>query len=421
MVSWTSSTTFPPFIFRISFMGALFLPVLYIRNSWLPAIFTCFLSISQYGISYSYLPESISIHMMLIVSLLLLYQNKKKLVVFPNLLYFLPFYVFIIDLLTDGSVYHIFYILVITCSLSFVFNKDYTNAEKKMSIAFISITVVLCYYFLFFRDRFTESYGKYGTDLERVLWTDPNYLGCVIGMGTICCGIKLTDKKISKIVRLMLALIFCTSLMILIMNASRGSLLAVLFACSVLFIMSPVKIIYKLIFISFVIFFIYVLYNNSYFELLEYRIENDYTGSGRTIIWDKRLTAFFEGPILNIVFGYGHERTMVLGTGSTYYVGCHNDYIAFLVEYGVIGFLMFLGILLFPIMKIISTKLILEISHVFTIISYIAVCSITLEPFTLGRIPYYMFYLYAILVVNKSIMDSKNKYENSFSIIGRSL
>lgn len=314
-----------------------------------------------------------------------------------------------VDLFTDGFVYHIFYALVIICIFSFMFNKNYTDAEKKMSIAFIIVTIVLCYYFIFFRDNFTESYGKYGTNLERILWTDPNYLGCVIGMGTMCCGIKLTDKTLNKFIRLILVLIIGISLMVLVMNASRGAIVAVLLSSSILFITSPVKLFYKFVFLGLVIAFLYVLYNNGYFELLEYRVENDSTGSGRTIIWERRLKEFAQGPTSNIIFGYGHKEALILGTGTTYLIGCHNDYIAFLVTYGIIGLFLFLNILAFPIVKIISTKQFLGMSHVFTLTSYIAICCITLEPFTLGRIPYHMFYLYIILVVNKFIMDSKSR------------
>lgn len=399
MVSWTNPTTAPSTIVRLVFTGAVFLPTIYVKNAWLPAVLTCFLSIGQYGISFSYLPETISLYMWLMLALFILYGRKKRLNIFPRWLYIFPFYVILIDLFADNTIYHIFYALIVTCLSSYMFENDYEGGENKMSMAFIVVTVVLCYYFLFFRNDFTESYGKYGTELERVLWTDPNYLGCVIGMGTICCGIKLSDGSLSKFFRLVLLSIIGLSLVVLILNASRGALVAVLFACSVLFLTSPAKNFYKILFLCLAVGFLIFLYNHSYFELLEYRVENDSTGSGRTIIWERRLTEFFQAPFLTVLFGYGHDAAMTLGT--PYRIGSHNDYVAFLVEYGLIGLASFLYMLAFPIIQILKKGEVIGLYQVLTLSVYIAVCCLTLEPFTLGRIPYYMFYLYIILVVNK--------------------
>lgn len=399
MVSWTNPTTAPSTIVRMLFMGVVFLPTIYIKNAWLPAVLTCFLSIGQYGISFSYLPETISLYMWLMLALFILYGRKKRLNIFPRWLYIFPFYVILIDLFADNTIYHIFYALIVTCLASYLFENDYDDAEKKMSIAFIVVTIVLCYYFLFFRDVFTESYGKYGTDLERVLWTDPNYLGCVIGMGVMCCGIKLTDKSLNKFIRMLLLLVIGISIVVLIQNASRGALVAVLLGCTVLFLTSPVKIYYKMLFLCLVVVFLVFLYNNSYFELLAYRVDNDSTGSGRTIIWERRLTEFSQGSFLKLLFGYGHDVAMSLG--MPYRVGSHNDYVAFLVEYGFIGLVSFLYMLAFPIIKVLSKGGRVGLYQVLTLSAYIAVCCLTLEPFTLGRIPFYMFYLYIILVANK--------------------
>lgn len=399
MVSWTNPNAAPPTIVRLVFMGAVFIPTVYLKNGWLPAVLTCFLSIGQYGISFSYMPETISLYMWLMLALFILYGRKKNLKIFPRWLYVFPFYIILIDLFADNTIYHIFYALIVTCLASYLFGNDYDDAEKKMSIAFIVVTIVLCYYFLFFSDKFSESYGQLGAELERVLWTDPNYLGCVIGMGTICCGIKLTDKSLNRIIRFVLLAVIGLSFIVLIQNASRGALVAVLLGCSVLYVSSPVKVFYKLLFLCLVITFIVFLYNNSYFDLLEYRMGNDSTGSGRTIIWERRLTEFFQAPSLSFIFGYGHDAAMTLGT--PYRIGSHNDYVAFLVEYGIIGFASYLYMLAFPIIKILKKGVLEGFYQVLTLSVYIAVGCFTLEPFTLGRIPFYMFYLYMILVVNK--------------------
>ena len=397
LVSWTDASSSPSMIVRLAFMTATFVPAFKFRNSWLPAVFTCFLSICQYGISYSYLPDTISVYMYLVIIMYVLYRNKVQMALFPKSLIILAAYVLAVDLIADTTIYHIFYALVITCLIVNLFDKDYVDASSKLSTAYIIVTMVLCYYFVFFRDTFAISYN-YDSGLERVSWTDPNYLGCVIGMGAMCCGEKLIDEELKKYHRLLLFLIFGTAVTIMVMNASRGALLALALGVSVLLYKANIKYYYKVFIVISTFVFIVYLYNNSYFDLLEYRIQNDETGSGRSTIWANRLHAFFSGNLFHQIFGYGRNATMTLGTNT--HIGCHSDYVAFLVEYGYIGICLFLNTLLYPVRKALSDKKRFPMVLAFTV--YLAACCLTLEPLTLGRIPYYMFFVLILLLTNKS-------------------
>ena len=405
LVSWTNPNTSPSFMVRLLYMASLFLPTVIWKQSWLPAVFTCFISISQYGISYSYLPDTVATYMWLALLLFMLYGHKNKLSLAPLSLLVLPIYVLTIDFTTNGEIHHIFYVLIVACILLYFFSQDYNDASFKMSIAFIVTTIVLCYYFLFFKDTFSQSLGKYDTDLERISWTDPNYLGCVIGMGVMCCIIRLRESSNKLYIRALICFTIALSIVVMIMNASRGALVAISLGIAYYLFVSKIKISYKIIFSILIIGFIYYLYNNSYFDLLMYRIQNDETGSGRSEIWVNRLTAFFSGSFLNIVFGYGQDEAMTLGTSIT--IGCHNDYVAFLTEYGLIGFILFIYTLTYPLIK--SKVIGGDNTHIVASTIYLASCCFTLEPFSLGRIPYYMFYISIILLVNRNYKNLKER------------
>lgn len=398
LVSWTDPSSSPAMAIRLAYMTALFVPTIFWQRSWLPAVFTCFVSISQYGISYSYLPDSIVTYLWIILFLFVLYRHREKISLVPVSLMLLPLYVFIIDFITSGTIFHVSYVLAISCLMFYLFDKDYSDSSNKMSLAFIIITVTLCYYFLFFKDTFSQSLGKYDTDLERVLWTDPNYLGCLIGMGVMCCITRVRDTFISNYLRILLYIIIGVAIAVMVMNASRGALVAV--SCGLVYylLVSKTKMLYKILFTALIIGFLYYLYNNSYFDLLLYRIQGDETGSGRSEIWISRLEAFFSGSIFNMIWGYGHEGCMTLGTSFT--IGNHNDYIAFLVEYGFIGLSLFLSTLLYPLKKIKEVGG--DSTHVVASVIYLATCCFSLEPLTLGRIPYYMFYIYILMLVNSN-------------------
>ena len=395
LVSWTDKTSSPAMVVRLTFMAASFIPTLYFRKSWLPAVFTCFLSICQYGISYSYLPDTLSTYMYLVIILFIMYQRKQRMPLFPKSLIILMVYVFFLDCISDGTIYHNFYALVITCLIVHLFDSDYAVASQKLSTAFIVVTIVLCYYFLIFKDSFTASYD-FDSGLERVTWTDPNYLGCVIGMGIMCCGMRLVEGGLNKYLNLLLLMIFGTAVVVLVMNASRGAILAVAIGVSVLLYKSNIKTQYKIVILLSLVGFITYLYNSSVFDLLEYRLQNDETGSGRSTIWIGRLQAFISSNPFLQLFGYGREAALSLGTNR--HIGCHNDYLAFLVEYGYIGFFLFINFLIYPVLKAVHNKT--QLPTVLALTAYLAVCCFTLEPLTLGRIPYYMFYVLILLQIN---------------------
>ena len=404
LVSWTNPNTSPSFMVRLLYMASLFLPTVIWKQSWFPAVFTCFVSISQYGISYSYLPETVSLFLWLTLAIYVVRKNKSRLPIFPQSIYFLLAYVAIVSITADFNIYHIVYALGIVCLISFLFDANYHDAEKKLSMAFIVTTIVLCYYFIAFKDTFSVDY-KYGVDLDRIGWTDPNYLGCVIGMGAMCCAVKIFDGQIKGYIRTLLIFILGLACIVMIMNASRGALLALSSGIAVLLFTSKIKPLYKTTAVISILIFLYYLYNNSYFDLLEYRIDNDETGSGRSIIWSGRLSAFFTNNPFYQIFGYGYDASMTLGTNKR--IGSHNDYIAFLVEYGYIGFALFINMLIYPLIKVI--KQVNKSPIVISLCVYLLMCSSTLEPLSLGRIPYYMFYMYIMIVVNK--IYCKNKIE----------
>jgi len=59
--------------------------------------------------------------------------------------------------------------------------------------------------------------------------------------------------------------------------------------------------------------------------------------SGRISIWARSLKIFFESP----VFGHGHDADMKVYNQST-----HNDYLKYLVNYGIVGFLIYILMLI---------------------------------------------------------------------------
>lgn len=87
----------------------------------------------------------------------------------------------------------------------------------------------------------------------------------------------------------------------------------------------------------------------------------------------------------------GQQGARALAFGSSVSRAFHNDFIAFLCEYGFWGLMLFIKWLYYPIQKAKDNKMV-----VLAVVGYIAACGLTLEPVTAGRFTYYVFWLYAL-------------------------
>lgn len=385
----------PPEILRFLFVGAITIPVLFVNHINFPVIITLFYSLTIFGISYSYMPYTLSLYVVLLIVVTILIGPKYKISKIPVFLIIMPIYILVIDVM--GSVDHtngyiVENILWCFCILLFFFRFSKKTPDH-FPLCFELIAIILSVLFFLNKEKFAVNYGL-EKSLERSSWVDPNYFGMVIGMGTICAIFKILSNQLRdvKLVEKIIAILTLTiSIPVLILNASRGALLAVIIALVILFLLQDVKLKYKIYFVLLSIAGIFYLYNNEYFDLLAYRImEDEGTGSGRTEIWASKLKMYSQGNILKIIFGYGYYHGMNI-TGQ--YCGFHNEYIGFVVEYGLVGLAMLLYMMYYPIKIAIKSKV-----EVITIIIYLLVCFMTLEPFGLGILTFYSFYLYGLLL-----------------------
>jgi O-antigen ligase len=212
---------------------------------------------------------------------------------------------------------------------------------------------------------------------------------------------KLFSKEWKEL-NIGLKVVYITAIVIslptLLLNASRGAMLSVVCAFVFLSMFSKIKPWQKIGIVLMGAVGVIYLYNNQYFDLLLYRIENDSGGgSGRTEIWEAKFRAFSQGNIAQILFGNGYYGGMTI-TGR--YMGFHNDFVGFLVEYGIVGLCLLLYMLYYPIRMFFKRGIIQP--DVMVIVFYLATCFITLEPFGLALLPYYSFYMYALLLSNRN-------------------
>lgn len=397
LVARTSEAS-PSSIVRLAYLTAFFVPIIFkYRNLYLPCL-VCFMTIGTYGFAYSYFPYMMYLYAIISLVAVIFASNKVMQIPISKLYTFIILYVLIVDLVTSGKPSNIFYSLI-TISLGAIIAENNVPKYKTLFLnTFLIISIVMSLLYLLNYDKFLTSYNP-ADDMERSGWTDPNYLSCIIGMGVVCSSILLL-RNIGKSILLNSVRLFIIvlSLICQLLLASRGGLLAVSGSILILLFFSDIKNKYKLLLSLVIALFIIWLYANNYFDLLIYRISNDADGSGRFQIWSKKISAFLnDGSPVHWLFGYGYDGAFKLAsTGDGY--GFHNDFIAILCGYGLVGLFLFIYcIFIYPLTRSKKTQSTLISLELFLMLS-----CLTLEPISAGRLTYFAF-AYMILLFSRDV------------------
>lgn len=410
LTSWTSLTSAPSMIMRICYLGAVVLPPIIIKRELLLPVLMCFIFVSAYGFSYSYMPTSYGIYLLplLICAIIEGFTRNREYGLFLWIAVFLSF----VDILTGGKFetitycFLILYLFLIISDKSIVAGKS-IELVKFISIAFSIASLVIVYYYFVYGSQFTFDYGS-DSGLERTGWIDANYLSMALGMAIMSSSIALMSLKNNFYEKVLFWFTIVLSFIVMVLLASRGGLLSIAIGGSILLFFSKFKLRTKLLIMLFLFLFIIFLFNNNYFELLVYRIQNDDgTGSGRSEIWKMKFDEFLNtGNLFNYLFGLGFRRSIYLGGNVVNYYCFHNDFLAYLVSYGIVGLCLFIYMLSYPIIKIrqgTDSK-----RFVIASIIYLASCCMTLNPLSEGHIVYFFFYFYIVLLSKTNTLYAQN-------------
>lgn len=407
LFSWTSASAAPPMWARIGFLIAVVAPS-FVKDIPLMFAYLVFFTITSYGATYSYMPTSLSLYAIIAF---LCYVFKFRLVgkshlTIPRSILVLFILSFLVNLIASGAIKNITWSLLIVMFLAPLLNKDKKSVFDAFSLSFQVVSLSLSIMFIVIGDQYTQAYN-YESGLERSTWIDPNYFSCVVGMGAMISLCELFTSSTKPLKKILDGVVIGFSLYTMVSVASRGGLLAIVVGSVILLVFSKTKWIYKVLVLILSVGFVWWMYTSSVFDLLAYRIaEDDKGGSGRLGIWELKLTTFInEGHVFNYLFGIGFDNTLTLGTPTKR--GVHNDFIAFLIEYGLMGLALFLAILSAPIRRLKEKK---HFSCVLSLSLYLATCIFTLEPLTLGIMVFYIFYIYIFYY-------SQYESQNSSSVI----
>lgn len=408
LTPFTGTAGAPPALLRILYLAAVVIATWQYDKEWLPVVITTLYTISKFGYSVAYMPTEIWYYIVLFAGYCLL--TRKSILRIPQIIWFFALWVIVVDILHTNTVYDnalsLILIGLVACSCSM--NSARKNVEM-FSLGFVIISLVISIEYIFASGNIVSVYsGVSSVDDARVMWADPNYLGCVVSMGGLVAFSILLKRDGYWLKSTVSVIVIALSFIMLLMNASRGALLAFLSGFFVLFLTTKTKPIYKVLLFAVIALFVVWLYDNAYFELIENRIANDSGGgSGRTDIWINKWRAYgsksgFE-KILGLGYfdGYRIAQSTSIVDGKLSGGGFHNEFLAHIVDYGIVGFITLLSFFYYPI-KVGGKIYAVVLSHIILL----AVACMTLEPLSLGMYIYYAFWFY---IVQKSKEIKENE------------
>lgn len=245
--------------------------------------------------------------------------------------------------------------MLILLGISTVFFTSKMNNHKAFTVS-VSWLIGGCVFILLFLTGKTANVG-FGTRQTLLIlgtWTDPNeFASYFIVAIPLALYAFLENRNI--IIRILSAFTIIGGFYVVLMSGSRGALLSCLFATVVEFsilMKASLKRIIVFVLLTFVGYFVLINYiipmipQGTLNRLTLEALLTD-NGSGRSQIWERGLSQFFQGNLFNIIFGYGYGGLTVI-TGLSYIPATttmHNQFLQQLTCYGIVGLLLYILLL----------------------------------------------------------------------------
>ena len=376
---WTNTSSFPPLPFRLMMTIGVFIPILFRRDLVL-FVFPFFMILrGQLSTAYQYLPDvySYSFYILLIIVAIIFHAKSIGRLDIKSIMPMLLFciYAVFVDVFSTMEIGK-YAINIFIALLLFLF----IEKEKDIHIfsaSLITVCTLLAIYYIIMYDTFLETWNS-EEKIERSGWNDPNYFSILLGTGFMIAILYLLDYLKSdlwifnkKILLVSCVVIFAT----IVMTASRAGFLSLALITLFAILKSRPKFTTLILSTLIILAAIIVLYNVGAFDTLIYRVfeqGNLDTGGDRTTIWAKAFENFQLQSFQNQLFGGGYwHRTELTGGAET-----HNEMVAVFTDYGFIGTILFL----FMILSMFSFKGMYSRPRNIATIFYL-LCIVSLSPF----------------------------------------
>lgn len=386
--------TFISMPIRLAYLVAIVLPVIFNDRSMLPAVIALFYIPADASTGYTMLPTQEYFYAAIaLVTLTIGKAGSSGRQNVPT--FFVVFFALVTfrDLFAGGMT-HLTYSMVAFIPLLMCVGDDCDKLLKVFPWSYIIGSVVASIGLIINPETFIQAYDS-TSGFDRLTFTGMNYVAMSIGIGSFLSVVEFLNSEGEKWKMLVAAGSLSVTLIVLLLMGCRGAVVNVVGASAIYLLLSDVKKKFKFLAIIAATAIVIFLSMSHAFDLLVYRFQNDLGeggGSNRLIIWQEKIEAFLSHP-MGWMFGNGFQGMFEMG----HKVASHNDFIAMLLSYGVVGLGLFIKMLVAPFKNGGNRKLVVS-----SLIYYLLGC-MTLEPFTDGTFAFFLFYLYVLLLSRRNV------------------
>ena len=258
---------------------------------------------------------------------------------------------------------------------------------------------------------------------QRGFWRDPAMFGVTLAIAIIYFLISLSDKTLSKKVRSIYGIIITYLIFILFSSGSRtGLVITCILLAHYFIVISKISFVKKIVSFSIFTTITIIVINKINLEfygriLGRLTVSEISNAAGRTDLWNAGYKLFLDRPFLGVGLGqfvnFSKEYSLGLFNVQnevvlTYDLSLHNIYLEMLIEYGFIGFLIFL---LFNILLIHHTwrSYISSSKDTFSLFLFYCLAIILIQGITgsMFLIQYYLLIISLITISNNLVVSRK--------------
>lgn len=401
---YTNVINSPSVLVRFAYIVALLVPVIN-KTEGFPAIVLCVMGVAKNAFSQPIVPTQMVFYIAIaFVFAIFSLRSRGYQLKISRLFVFTLFYSLINDMMTYGELSDMTLVILILVLLFFCIEEANESSIDFIAIAIIIVSVIVAYWVMFHLVALVHEYNNEELNTHQSSWIDPNYLSIALGAGVVIAAMKLVQGCDNYRQTVLLSFITIFVSIALLRLASRGVLLATIIAVAIMLIFTSQSLLRRAAIIVFTIGLVLFLYKNQYFDLVVTRInEEQKSADERLMIWTAKSDDFFNHyNMFNWIFGIGQGEGFLLGrlsgvVPSTGY-STHNDYLSILFFYGLIGIFLFFRVIMYAVRICSKAKR----PYIIALLSFLLICSLTIEPLARGNIAYWSLFFYIIVLARQS-------------------
>lgn len=287
---------------------------------------------------------------------------KSNAIIFILFTFYMLLNMFVNEKAFNASII-ITYFFPILFSFFFLIRLSYYQITKEEYFKFLNLIIIadlvmvgysLIFQFGKFKNALTIT-NAYGYELSSFFLSNHEYaLYLLLGFQScLFCYHFITDTKRNGNTKyIFIALLFLINI---VLTFSRTALLGAAVLIIVYILLSKNNRVRNIMIFSIIILFLLLLFSDTMRNFVLKIVLKDNNDAGRLEMWDYGIRAFNDSSILEKIIGQGYSKVLNDLFLFSNHKSFHNAYIQVLLQYGIIGFIFFVGIILTSILNGIKT------------------------------------------------------------------